>query len=278
MANEFHDDCAEASFRLSQIKMTDTTPPGRLTSFSKQLVLLLNMSARMHRSLDHIARYHSDSLTLASLSSMRDELSEISATRESFEEVAYKYLDALSQPSAVMGGDSVKEDSAVPVDEEEDLTTALESPDVAVNSAESFLTSIGKLFMALDNFVTTASRDHNSRLSNYEAKKVVVTSSITGLANISMTKERELLRYKLLLLMMSTTSNLGLLGQAASLKPRGEKDYKATRFKTTRLLNLQMISMMSSSRDMECFLMMRMLALMGLLLYASAHGPENKKL
>ena len=265
MANEFHDDCAEASFRLSQIKMTDTTPPGRLKSFSKQLDLLLNMSTRMHRSINHMARDHSDSLTLDSLSSMRDELYEISATRDSFEEVAYKCLDALSHPSAVMGpgGYSLKEDSAVPVDEEEDLTTALESPDVAVNAAESFLNSFGKLSMAFDNLVTTASRDHTIRLSNYEGKKIVCPSSITGLTNISMTKED-----------INSFSGL-LLGQAASLKPREEKDYKATRFKTTRrLLDLQMILMGSSSRDMDCFIM-RMLALLSLLLSASAHGPEN---
>ena len=37
MANKFNDDCAEASFCLSQISITDTTPPGRLWQFSKQL-------------------------------------------------------------------------------------------------------------------------------------------------------------------------------------------------------------------------------------------------
>ena len=45
------------------------------------------MSARMHWFLNHMARDHRNSNTLDILSSMRDELSEISATRDSFEEV-----------------------------------------------------------------------------------------------------------------------------------------------------------------------------------------------
>jgi hypothetical protein len=134
-----------------------------------------------------IARDHSDSITLESLSSMRDEISEISATSDSFKEPR-------TTISAVTWGESVEEGFAVS-DELENITTAFESPDAAVNSAESFLNSIGKLFMALDNFATTASRDHTIKLSNC-MKKVVCPSSITRLTNISTAKEGEPLRYK----------------------------------------------------------------------------------
>ena len=97
-------------------------------------------------------------------------------------------------------------------------------------------------------------------------------SSITGMTNISTAKEGEPLWYELLLMIGGIS---GLLGQAASFRPRDKKDYKATRFKTTkRLLDLQMIPMGSSSREMDCFIM-RMLALLSLLLSVSAHGPEN---
>ena len=134
--------------------------------------------------------------------------------------------------------------------------------------------------MALDNLATTASRDHTIKLSNHEGKKVVCPSSITGLTNISMAKKGEEPLWYELLLMRDTNSISGLLGQAAaaSFKPRDEKDYKATRFKTTmRLLGLQqMIPLRSFSMDMGCLLVMRMLGLLYLLLSASAHGSENK--
>jgi hypothetical protein len=224
MVNGFYKDCAEASFRLSQIKITCTMPPGRLKSFTKQLVLILNMSARMHRSLNHMTRDRSDSITLYSLSSIGDELSEISATRDSFEGEAYKYLDALPQPSAGQpspprvtipaeaGEDSLREDSAVLVDEPEDIATALQSPGVAVSTAaelQQVLNSIGMVSMALDNFVNTASRDYTSRLSNFEGNDGCVSQQHYRAGNISMAKGRELLKYKLLLLMMSLISNLG---------------------------------------------------------------------
>ena len=100
---------------------------------------------------------------------------------------------------------------------------------------------------------------------------------LCGLTNISMAKKGEPLWYELLL-MTDTNSISGLLGQAASFKPRDEKDYKATRFKTTmRLMGLQqMILLRSFSMDMGCLLVMRMLGLFYLLLSASAHGSENK--
>ena len=262
MANEFHNDRAEASFRLFQIKITETTPSGRLKSFIEQLLVVLNMSARMHRSLNNMTRHHIDSLSLDNLSSMRKELSEISATRDSLEELAYKYLDAFSQPSAGMRGDSVNIDSAVP-DKEEDLTTeALGTSDVAVNDAESFLELIGNLSMAFDNLGTTFHMDHTIRPSNNKERKVIYPSSITGLTNISMVKE-------------DVNSFAWLLGQAASPPgPIDEKDYKATRFKTTlKCVDLQIVSMGFPSRDV--YIMMRMLALLGSCCLHLFQDPAN---
>ena len=99
MANRINNECAEASFRVSQIKITDTAETRRLKSFSKQLDHILNMSARMHRSLNHMARDYSHSMTFDSLSSMRVELADISASRNTLEEAVYVSVNALSQPS-----------------------------------------------------------------------------------------------------------------------------------------------------------------------------------
>lgn len=73
------------------------------------------MSARMHRFLNHMARNHSD------LSSMRAELSKISATRDSVAETVFKYMDAPPQPLSGMGEDATRKDSAFPDKDGEDL-------------------------------------------------------------------------------------------------------------------------------------------------------------
>ena len=278
-------DCAELNFRLSQICITDKTPPGRLQKFSEHLDHILNMSARMHRSLNHMARDYSHSMTFDSLSSMRVELADISASRNTLEEAVYVSVNALSQPStqpspSQLGlaapadvrtvADILDEDSAAILEGDDEL----ESFTVAAASAE---------------LPANLSTGHEKELHDDTDDDAIdaelsdkVSSTATNFLDLCNKLSVAVGNLGTIATKTHTTSISELLGQqAASLKPRDGKDYLVPSCKTsTRILDLQMMKVMRSfPMDMGFMLaMVRMMMTLYLLFSGSVEGPGNKTL
>ena len=297
MANKFNDNCAEASFRLSQISITDTTPPGRLQQFSKQLYQILNMSARMHRSLNQMARDNSHCITLDSLSGMRDELACISASRDTLEEAVYMSLDALLQSSATQPGlitpvEVLDNDCSVLDDVDEGIVTSAASVDVppylSIGHEEEIRVTFGEDKLASDeheglDFALDAETPA-AQLSDMVSSPVTNFEDLCSKLSIAV-GDLKITATKTHTTMLSSAGE-NLKWPNTSFSKKGDPAlYNLNRLlllltDTTSISELQMMKAMRSfPMDMGFMLaMVRMLMTLYLLFSGSVHGPGNKTL